>query len=127
MTLKRPFSSGEVLKTAESLAEKWRSARQERCRMQDLARRINERNRDLQVMQSIDTQLDAANRQTKSPRAPRTNTQIPQRHDLERDLQPAQLESQCIRVLVRSILHETRAQPHQLALELTGSTLPIEA
>jgi EAL domain-containing protein (putative c-di-GMP-specific phosphodiesterase class I)/FixJ family two-component response regulator len=211
MTLKRPFSSGEVLQIAESLAQKWRSARQERCRMQDLARRINERNRDLQVMQSFDTQLDAVNRQTKSPRAPGTNTQIPQRQDLERDLQhalrdreltvhyqplveiatrrvvsfealvrwqhpklglitpgefipvaeasglmaplgefvlrsvcqqvvawtqeqlpvvrvavnlsPAQLESQCIGVLVRSILHETLAQPHQLALELTGSTL----
>jgi EAL domain-containing protein (putative c-di-GMP-specific phosphodiesterase class I) len=39
------------------------------------------------------------------------------------NLSPAQLESQCIGVLVRSILHETLAQPHQLALELTGSTL----
>jgi EAL domain-containing protein (putative c-di-GMP-specific phosphodiesterase class I)/FixJ family two-component response regulator len=211
MTLKKPFSSGEVLQIAKSVAEKWRLARQERCRWQDLARRINERNRDLQVRQSIDTQLDAANRQTNSPRAPRANTQIPQSHDLERDLQralrdreltvhyqplveiatrrvasfealvrwqhpklgliapgefipvaeasglmaplgefvlrsvceqvmawtqeqlpvvrvavnlsPAQLESQCIRVLVRSILRETQAQPHQLALELTGSTL----
>jgi EAL domain-containing protein (putative c-di-GMP-specific phosphodiesterase class I)/FixJ family two-component response regulator len=211
MTLKKPFSSGDVLRIAESLAEKWRLARQERCRLQDLSRRINERNRDLQVMQSIDTQLDAANRQTKSPRAPRATTQIPQSHDLARDLQralrdreltvhyqplveiatrrvvsfealvrwqhpklglitpgefipvaevsgmmaplgelvlrsvceqvvawtqeqlpvvrvainlsPAQLESQCIRMLVRSVLHETRAQPHQLALELTGSTL----
>jgi EAL domain-containing protein (putative c-di-GMP-specific phosphodiesterase class I)/DNA-binding response OmpR family regulator len=211
MTLKKPFSSGEVLQIAESLAQKWRLARQERCRLQDLARRINERNRDLRVMQSIDTQLDAANRQTRSPGTPRANTQIPQSHDLERDLQralrgreltvhyqplveiatrrvvsfealvrwqhpklglitpgefipvaeagglmaplgefvlrsvceqvvawtqeqlpvvrvavnlsPAQLESQCIRVLARSILHETRAQPHQLALELTGSTL----
>jgi EAL domain-containing protein (putative c-di-GMP-specific phosphodiesterase class I)/DNA-binding NarL/FixJ family response regulator len=211
MTLKKPFSSGEVLQIAESLAQKWRLARQERCRWQELERRINERNRDLQVMQSIDTQLDAANRQTKSPRAPRANTQIPSRHDLERDLQralrdreltvyyqplveiatrrvvsfealvrwqhpkvgliapgefipvaeasglmaplgelvlrsvceqvvvwtqeqlpvvrvavnlsPAQLESQSIRLLVRGILHETRAQPHQLALELTGSTL----
>jgi EAL domain-containing protein (putative c-di-GMP-specific phosphodiesterase class I)/CheY-like chemotaxis protein len=209
MTLKKPFSSGEVLQIAESLAQQWRLARQERCRLQDLERRINERNRDLQVMQSIDTQLDSANRQTKSLREPQT--QIPQRRDLEPDLQralrdheltmhyqplveiatrrvvsfealvrwqhpklglitpgefipvaeasglmaplgefvlrsvceqvvawtqeqlpvvrvavnlsPAQLESQCIRVLVRSILHETRAQPQQLAFELTGSTL----
>jgi EAL domain-containing protein (putative c-di-GMP-specific phosphodiesterase class I) len=180
-------------------------------RLQDLERRINERNRDLQVMQSIDTQLDPANRKPKSPKAPDANTQTPQSHVLERDLQrallnrelalhyqplveiatrrvvsfealvrwqhpklgliapgqfipiaeasglivplgefvlrsaceqvvawtqeqlpavpvsvnlsPAQLESQSIRGLVRSMLRETGAQPHQLALELMESAL----
>ncbi len=211
MILKKPFDNIEVLQIAVSLTEKWQLARQERRRLQDLEQRINERNRDLQVLQSIDAQLDAANRQPKSLKAPRANTQIPQSPVLERDLQralrdreltvhyqplveiatrrvvsfealvrwqhpklglitpgefipvaeasglmaplgefvlrsvceqvvawtqeqlpvvrvavnlsPAQLESQSIRLLVRSILHETRAQPHQLALELTGSTL----
>jgi len=39
------------------------------------------------------------------------------------NLSPVQLECQSIGVFVRKILHETGLQPHQLALELTESTL----
>jgi two-component system, NtrC family, sensor kinase len=62
IVLKKPFDNIGVLQLAESLTEKWRLARQEQCRLQELEHRIKERNRDLQAMESFNTQLDAANR-----------------------------------------------------------------
>jgi EAL domain-containing protein (putative c-di-GMP-specific phosphodiesterase class I)/DNA-binding response OmpR family regulator len=210
VVLKKPFDSIEVLQLAESLTQKWRLARQERCRLQELEHRIQEHHRDLQAMQSINAQLDAANRQLTRTESV-GDAQDPKRRALEHDLRRAlqareltvhyqplveiasrqvvglealvrwthptlgsippgefipvaeesglivplgelvlrnvceqlvrwtqdkvpvvrvavnlsgvQLERQCIRELVWSILRETGVQPHQLALELTESTL----
>jgi len=211
IVLKKPFDNIEVLQLAEALTEKWRLARQERCRLHDLERRIKEHNNDPQAIQSINAQLDAANRQLIVPRTSVADAQVRQRRALERDLRdalqaheltvhyqplveiasrqvvslealvrwkhsklgpvvpsefipvaeesglilplgefvlrsvceqvvrwaqeevpvvrvavnlsPVQLERQSIRVLVRNTLRETGMQPHQLALELTESTL----
>jgi CheY-like chemotaxis protein len=57
VVLKKPFDRIEVLQLAESLTQKWRLARQERCRLQELEQRIQEHHRDLQSMQSINAQL----------------------------------------------------------------------
>jgi EAL domain-containing protein (putative c-di-GMP-specific phosphodiesterase class I)/DNA-binding LytR/AlgR family response regulator len=197
MVLKKPFDNIEVLQLAESLTEKWRLARQERCRLQDLEHRIQERNRDLQAMQSINEQLDAANQRLSSalerdlrralqareltvhyqplveiatrrvvslealvrwthptlgpippsefiPMAEESGLIVPLGEFVLRNaceqvvrwaqegvpvvrvavnLSAVQLERQSIRVFVRDILRETGLQPHQLALEITESTL----
>jgi EAL domain-containing protein (putative c-di-GMP-specific phosphodiesterase class I)/DNA-binding response OmpR family regulator len=87
IVLKKPFDSIEVLQLAESLTEKWRLAHQERRRLQELECRIQERNRDLQAMQSI--QLDATNqRLTASPQSG-GGAQIQNPGVLERDLRVA--------------------------------------
>jgi len=211
IVLKKPFDNIEVLQLAEALTEKWRLARQERCRLQELEHRIQERNRDLQTIQSINAQLDAANQRLTTATASVDDTQVRRRHALERDLRralqtreltvhyqplveiasrrvvslealvrwkhptlgpispgefipvaeesglivplgefvlrsvceqvvrwakeevpvvrvavnisPVQLERQSIEEFIRSVLHETGLQPHQLALEITESTL----
>jgi EAL domain-containing protein (putative c-di-GMP-specific phosphodiesterase class I)/CheY-like chemotaxis protein len=211
IVLKKPFDSIEVLQLAEALTEKWRLARQERCRLEDLEHRIQEHNRDLQAMQSINAQLDAANRRLTATTESVGDAQVQKRRALEREmrralqareftvhyqplveiasrrvvslealvrwkhpelgpvspgefipvaeesglivplgefvfrsvceqvvrwaredvpvvrvavnLSPVQLDSQSIGAFVRSILRETGLQPHQLALELTESTL----
>jgi EAL domain-containing protein (putative c-di-GMP-specific phosphodiesterase class I)/CheY-like chemotaxis protein len=211
IVLKKPFDSIEVLQLAESLTEKWRLAHQERCRLQELEHRIQERNRDLQAMQTINAQLDASNQRLTAPPQSGDDAQIQKHRALERDLRlalraheltvhyqplveiasrqivglealarwthptrgpippsefipvaeesglivplgefvlrnvceqvvrwaqenvpvvrvavnlsPVQLERQPIRELVRTILRETGLQPHQLALEVTESTL----
>jgi EAL domain-containing protein (putative c-di-GMP-specific phosphodiesterase class I)/CheY-like chemotaxis protein len=211
VVLKKPFDNIEVLQLAESLTEKWRLARQERCRLQELEHRIQEHHRDLQAMQSINAQLDAANQRLTAPTKSVGDAQAQKRRALECDLRralqareftvhyqplveiasrrvvslealvrwthptlgpippsefipiaeesglivplgefvlrsvceqavrwaqeevpvvrvavnlsPVQLERQSIQVLVRGILRETGLQPHQLALELTESTL----
>jgi EAL domain-containing protein (putative c-di-GMP-specific phosphodiesterase class I)/CheY-like chemotaxis protein len=211
IVLKKPFDGIEVLQLVEALTEKWRLARQEGCRLQDLEQRIQEHNRDLQSMQSINSQLDAANRRITAATESIDDTNARERHTLGRDLRralrareltvyyqpqveiasrrvvglealvrwehpkrgfvppsefipvaeesglivplgefvlrsvceqivqwgqeevpvvrvavnvsPVQLEGQSIAVLIRRILRETGAQPHQLALEFTESTL----
>ena len=211
IVLKKPFDNIEVLQLAEALTEKWRLARQERCRLQNLEHRIQERNRDLQAMQSINAQLDAANQRLAAPAGSVDDALVQKRCSLERDLRralqadeftvhyqplveiasrrvvslealvrwkhpklgpippsefipvaeesglivplgefvlrnvceqivrwtqenvpvvrvavnlsPVQLERQPIDVWIRSVLRETGVQPHQLALELTESTL----
>src|SRR3979490_301018 len=45
--LKKPFDNMEVLQLADGLTEKWRLARNERRHLQELEKRISERNRDL--------------------------------------------------------------------------------
>src|SRR3569833_2313558 len=209
IVLKKPFDTIEVLQLAEALTEKWRLARQERDRLQNLEHRIQERNSDLQAIQSIDAQLDAAERRPTWSSAGDTRSRQPRA--LERDLRlalqareltvhyqplveiasrqvvslealvrwthpqlgavspaqfipiaeasglivplgefvlrsvceqvvrwsreqvplvrvavnlsPIQLERLPIREFVRGILRDTGMQPHQLALELTESTL----
>ncbi len=64
--LKKPFDSIEVQQLADALTEKWRLARQDRRRLQDLERRIMERNRDMEAIKSTNAQLDAANKQLTS-------------------------------------------------------------
>ena len=211
IVLKKPFDNIEVLQLAESLTEKWRLARQVRCHLQELEHRIKERNDDLQAIQSINAQLDAANQRLTGATKSVDDTQVRDRHALERDLRralqaceltvhyqplveiasrrvvglealvrwkhskrgavspgefipvaeesglivplgefvlrsvceqvvrwaqegvpvvrvavnvsPVQLERQPIGVFIRNMLSETGMQPHQLALELTESTL----
>lgn len=211
IVLKKPFDSTEVLQLAEALTKKSRLARQGRCRLQELEHRIRERNRDLQAIQSIDAQLDAANRKLTTATKPAYDAQLQKHHALERDLRsalqareltvhyqplfeianrqvvglealvrwfhpklgavapsefiplaeqsglivplgefvlrsvceqvmhwaqenvpvvrvavnisPVELESQSFGMFIRNILRETGLQPHQLALELTESTL----
>jgi EAL domain-containing protein (putative c-di-GMP-specific phosphodiesterase class I)/ActR/RegA family two-component response regulator len=89
IVLKKPFDNIEVLQLAESLTEKWRLARQEQCRLQELEHRIKERNRDLQAMESFNTQLDAANRRLTTATESADNAQVRQHHALERDLRRA--------------------------------------
>lgn len=211
IVLKKPFDTIEVLQLAESLTEKWRLAHQERLRLQALECRIQERNRDLQAVQSINAQLDASNRRLTAPPKSGSAAQMQKRSALEHDLRfalqaheltvhyqplvdiasrqivglealvrwthptrgpispgefipiaeesglivplgefvlrnvceqvvrwtqenvpvvrvavnlsPVQLERQPIRECVRTILRETGLKPHQLALEVTESTL----
>jgi EAL domain-containing protein (putative c-di-GMP-specific phosphodiesterase class I) len=63
VVLKKPFDTIEVLQLADALTEKWRLAREDGRRLQVLEQRIQERNRDLEAIQSINAQLDAANKQ----------------------------------------------------------------
>ena len=61
--LKKPFDNIEVLQLADALTQKWSLACEDQRRLHDLERRIEERNRDLEAITSINSQLDAANRQ----------------------------------------------------------------
>jgi EAL domain-containing protein (putative c-di-GMP-specific phosphodiesterase class I)/DNA-binding NarL/FixJ family response regulator len=89
IVVKKPFDSIEVLQLADALAEKWRLARQERCSLRALEHRIQERNRDLQAIQGINAQLDAANRQLTKTTEAVGEAQVQQRRTLERDLRRA--------------------------------------
>jgi EAL domain-containing protein (putative c-di-GMP-specific phosphodiesterase class I)/DNA-binding NarL/FixJ family response regulator len=89
IVLKKPFDNIEVLQLAEALTEKWRLGRQERCRLEDLEVRIREHNRDLQVAEGINAQLDAANRQLTEAQSALHDTQTRRRHGLERELRHA--------------------------------------
>jgi two-component system, NtrC family, sensor kinase len=80
--LKKPFEVIEVLQLAEALTEKWRLARQERCRIQELEQRIEERNRDLEAIQQSNPELHTQGR----PIAGQTESHVQRRHSLERDL-----------------------------------------
>jgi len=86
VVLKKPFDAIEVQQLAEMLTERWRLGRQERGRLQDLERRIQEHHRDLQAIQSINAQLDAANRRLTAAQDPQADTQLRSRRELERDL-----------------------------------------
>jgi EAL domain-containing protein (putative c-di-GMP-specific phosphodiesterase class I)/DNA-binding NarL/FixJ family response regulator len=92
IVLKKPFDNIEVLQLAEALTEKWRRGRQERYRLQDLESRIHERNRDLQVIQGINAQLDAANRQLKGAGLAIEDTQVRKRQTIEQELRQALTE-----------------------------------
>jgi EAL domain-containing protein (putative c-di-GMP-specific phosphodiesterase class I)/DNA-binding NarL/FixJ family response regulator len=59
--LKKPFDNMEVLQLADGLTEKWRLARSEGRHLQELERRISERNRDNLAAQGSDAQLNAGN------------------------------------------------------------------
>lgn len=89
--LKKPFDNIEVLQLADALTEKWRLAREDRRRLQDLEQRINERSRDLEAVQSINAQLDAANKRlAAASRSPEeTADSQARRRALEHDLRQA--------------------------------------
>jgi EAL domain-containing protein (putative c-di-GMP-specific phosphodiesterase class I)/DNA-binding NarL/FixJ family response regulator len=89
LVLKKPFDNIEVLQLAEALTEKWRLARQERHRLQDLEHKILERNRDLEAARNINAQLDAVNQSLTAPTERIDDTQIRRVHSLERDLRAA--------------------------------------
>jgi EAL domain-containing protein (putative c-di-GMP-specific phosphodiesterase class I)/CheY-like chemotaxis protein len=89
IVLKKPFDSIEVLQLAEALTEKWRLARHEQRRLQDLERQILEHNRDLQVARNINAQLDAANKKLAAPVEGVADTQVRRARSLERDLRSA--------------------------------------
>jgi EAL domain-containing protein (putative c-di-GMP-specific phosphodiesterase class I)/DNA-binding NarL/FixJ family response regulator len=59
--LKKPFDNMEVLQLADGLTEKWRLARSEQRHLQELERRISERNRDHLAAPGSDAQLTARN------------------------------------------------------------------
>lgn len=61
--LKKPFDNIEVLQLAESLAQKWRIAREEQRRVESLERNITERGRQLHAMELRNAQLDETNKQ----------------------------------------------------------------
>src|SRR6266702_9004711 len=89
IVVRKPFDNIEVLQLAESLTEKWRLARQERCRLEELEQRIKERNDDLQAIQRINAQLDAANKRLTTATESVHPTQLRDRNALERDLRRA--------------------------------------
>jgi EAL domain-containing protein (putative c-di-GMP-specific phosphodiesterase class I)/CheY-like chemotaxis protein len=86
IVLKKPFDNIEVLQLAEALTEKWRLARQERQRLQDLEHKILDRNRDLEAARNINAQLDAVNQRLTVPTECVDDTQVRRIHSLERDL-----------------------------------------
>lgn len=94
--LKKPFDNIEVLQLADALTAKWRLAREDRRRIQTLEQRILDRNRDLEAIQSINAQLDAANKQLTATRRPAVTSdgQSQRRDALERDLQQALLANE---------------------------------
>jgi EAL domain-containing protein (putative c-di-GMP-specific phosphodiesterase class I)/DNA-binding LytR/AlgR family response regulator len=79
--LKKPFDNMEVLQLADGLTEKWRLARSAGHHLQELERRISERNRDNLAAQGSDTQLIGGN-------------QSPRRRALEQALHDALRENQ---------------------------------
>jgi EAL domain-containing protein (putative c-di-GMP-specific phosphodiesterase class I)/DNA-binding NarL/FixJ family response regulator len=89
IVLKKPFDNIEVLQLAEALTEKWRLARQELYRLQDLEHKILERNRDLEAARNINAQLDAVNQRLTAPTECVDDTQAQRVHSLERDLRIA--------------------------------------
>lgn len=89
MVLKKPFDNIEVLQLAESLTEKWRLARLERCRLHELERRIREHHEDLQAMQRINAQLDATNQRLARAHIFAEDDRWQQRQALEQELRQA--------------------------------------
>jgi EAL domain-containing protein (putative c-di-GMP-specific phosphodiesterase class I)/DNA-binding NarL/FixJ family response regulator len=59
--LKKPFDNMEVLQLADGLTEKWRLARSEQRHLQELQRRISERNREHLTAPGSEAQLTAGN------------------------------------------------------------------
>jgi EAL domain-containing protein (putative c-di-GMP-specific phosphodiesterase class I)/DNA-binding response OmpR family regulator len=59
--LKKPFDNMEVLQLADGLTEKWRLARSAGHHLQELERRISERNRDNLAAQGSEAQLHGGN------------------------------------------------------------------
>jgi EAL domain-containing protein (putative c-di-GMP-specific phosphodiesterase class I)/CheY-like chemotaxis protein len=89
--LKKPFDNMEVLQLADGLTEKWRLARNERRHLQELEKRISERNRDLAA------QPHAGNRSAAvSPERSGNGLDVAarRRRALERALQDALRENQ---------------------------------
>jgi EAL domain-containing protein (putative c-di-GMP-specific phosphodiesterase class I) len=70
LVLRKPFDDMEVTQLAETLAEKWRLACNERRSVSVLEAKLQERARDRAATMSIDAQLEAA-----SPQPPRTAPQ----------------------------------------------------
>jgi len=85
--LKKPFDNMEVLQLADGLTEKWRLARSEGHHLQELERRISERNRDNLAAQGSEAQLHTGNQ---SP----ADCATQRRRALDRALQDALRESQ---------------------------------
>ena len=95
--LKKPFDNMEVLQLADGLTEKWRLARSERRHLQELQRRISERNRDSLAAQGSDAKLNGGNQSpAASPESSgnRMDRAPQRRHLLERALQDALRENQ---------------------------------
>ena len=95
--LKKPFDNMEVLQLADGLTEKWRLARSEQRHLQELERRISERNRDGLAAAGSDAQLSAGN-QSPAPARERpgneTDSAAQRRRALERALHDALRENQ---------------------------------
>jgi EAL domain-containing protein (putative c-di-GMP-specific phosphodiesterase class I)/DNA-binding NarL/FixJ family response regulator len=95
--LKKPFDNMEVLQLADGLTEKWRLARSEQRHLQELERRISERNRETLAVQGSEAQLPGGNQ---SPAAARERSghemdcAAQRRRALERALQDALREKQ---------------------------------
>jgi len=86
--LKKPFDNMEVLQLADGLTEKWRLARSEGRHLQELQRRISERNRDGLAAQGSEAQLPAGNQ------SPAMDGAAQRRRALERALHDALRENQ---------------------------------
>src|ERR1700730_881150 len=95
--LKKPFDNMEVLQLADGLTEKWRLARSEQRHLQELERRISERNRDGLAAAGSDAQLSAGN-QSPAPARERpgneTDSDAQRRRALGRALHDALRENQ---------------------------------
>src|ERR1700730_4307692 len=89
IVLKKPFDNIEVLQLTESLTEKWRLARHEQHRLQDLEHKILERNRELQAAMNINAQLGATNQRLAESTECVDDTQVLRVRSLERDLRSA--------------------------------------
>jgi EAL domain-containing protein (putative c-di-GMP-specific phosphodiesterase class I) len=86
--LKKPFDNMEVLQLADGLTEKWRLARSAGHHLQELERRISERNRDGPAAQGSEAQLPAGNQ------SPAMDGAAQRRRALERALHEALRENQ---------------------------------
>jgi EAL domain-containing protein (putative c-di-GMP-specific phosphodiesterase class I)/DNA-binding NarL/FixJ family response regulator len=84
--LKKPFDNMEVLQLADGLTEKWRLARSAGHHLQELERRISERNRDNLAAQGSEAQLHGGNQSS--------DCAAQRRGALERALQDALRENQ---------------------------------
>jgi len=86
--LKKPFDNMEVLQLADGLTEKWRLARSAGHHLQELERRISERNRDNLAAQGSEAQLHAGNQ------SPAMDGAAQRRRALEKALYDALRENQ---------------------------------
>jgi EAL domain-containing protein (putative c-di-GMP-specific phosphodiesterase class I)/DNA-binding response OmpR family regulator len=95
--LKKPFDNMEVLQLADGLTEKWRLARREGHHLEELERRISERNRDNLAAQGSDAQLQAGD-QSPAAAPERSGNELDcaaqRRRALERALQDALRDNQ---------------------------------
>jgi EAL domain-containing protein (putative c-di-GMP-specific phosphodiesterase class I)/DNA-binding response OmpR family regulator len=86
VVLKKPFDNVEVLQLADGLTEKWRLARSAGHHLQELERRISERNRDHLAAQGSEAQLHGQNQSL--------DCAAQRRRSLERALHDALRENQ---------------------------------